>query len=180
MPRVNFDPDKIDWRPFFNEPQIGGAYFQGRPYMHGTGIGALFSNLARFLLPIAKSIGKEVGREGLIVGSRILGDVAKGESPKAAINEHTREGIRNLAAKAHDKLQSGSGRKRRRKKKSSQKGRGTVVHTYKTELPRGKKRRASSHSSHLEGRPHDLFSPPNKKRRTKRRKRQHFDSLGPY
>lgn len=126
MTRINFDPYKIDWRPFFTQPQVGGAYFQGKPYMRGTGIGALFSSLYRFLLPIAKSVGKEVGREGLAVGSRILSDVAKGENAKSVINTHTREGIRNLVAKANDKLQKGSGQTKKKPAKK-QKGRGTFA-----------------------------------------------------
>lgn len=186
MPRINFDPDKIDWRPFFTEPQVGGAYFQGKPYMRGTGIGALFSSLYRFLLPIAKSIGKEVGREGLAVGSRILGDVAKGENPKAVISSHSREGVRNLIAKANDKLnQSGSGQTKKVSSKKNpikkQKGRGAVVHTFKPVLPKSKKRRASAYSGLFEGRRIADYSPPNKKRKGKKRKRrQQFDSLGPY
>lgn len=178
MTRINFDPDKIDWRPFFTQSQVGGAYFQGKPYMRGTGIGALFSSLYRFLLPIAKSVGKEVGREGLAVGSRILSDVAKGENAKSVINTHTREGIRNLVAKANDKLQKGSGQTKKKIAKK-QKGRGTFVHTFKPPTRKVKKRRASSSSGIIEGRRVSEYSPPNKKRRGRKR-RQQFDSLGPY
>uniref|UniRef100_A0A914CWJ4 Uncharacterized protein n=1 Tax=Acrobeloides nanus TaxID=290746 RepID=A0A914CWJ4_9BILA len=93
MPHVNFNPDSIDWKGFFAEPQVGGSYFRGVPYMRGHGIGAVFRHLYRFLLPLATTAGKAVGREGLSVGARVLGDIAGGEEPKSA---HTREGLRNL------------------------------------------------------------------------------------
>ncbi|KAH7668042.1 hypothetical protein AAVH_43122 [Aphelenchoides avenae] len=47
-----------------------------------------FLRISLFLVPIAKAAGRELGREGLAVGSRVLGRVAEGEAlKKAAINE---------------------------------------------------------------------------------------------
>lgn len=176
MPHVNFNPNTIDWRPFFAEPQVGGAYFKGRPYMRGTGIGALFSSIYRFLLPLAKSIGHEVGREGLSVGAKVIGDIAKGEEPKKALSTHSREGLRNLMAKASEKLepQKGSG-KGRRSTKSPQKGRSVQVHTYRTVLPKRKHNSTHSRLDPFNGR--SLSEPRLKKRK---RTKQRFDSLGPY
>lgn len=176
MPHVNFDPNSVDWRGFFAQPQVGGAYFHGVPYMRGHGIGAVFKNLYRFLLPLASSAGKAIGREGLSVGARILGDIASGEEPKSALSVHTREGIKNLMHKATHKLdQKGSGRKTRKSKKH-QKGRGTTVQTYRTTSRSKKKRKAHSVSDLFSGR--SLSEPPPTKQRKKRRQR--VDSLGIY
>jgi hypothetical protein len=180
MPHVYFNPDSIDWKGFFAEPQVGGAYFRGVPYMRGHGIGAVFKNLYRFLLPLASSAGKAVGREGLSVGARVLGDIAGGEEPKSALSVHTREGLRNLMRKASDHLgQKGTGRRRKRKRKRNtmQKGRGVSrIHTYPIKGKKGKgKRKAHSVEELFTGRSIAGSPPKSNKRRKKR-----VDSLGVY
>ena len=68
-----FDPATVDWKTFFNLQQGGGAYFEGYPYQRGYGIESVIRSLYRFLLPI----GKEIGKEGLSLGGRILDDIAR-------------------------------------------------------------------------------------------------------
>lgn len=125
---VLYDPSKEDWTSFFSQ-QIGGAYYQGVPqqrgfgdsyyvgfpHQRGYGIGAIFANLGRFLLPIVKSIGKNVGREALFMGSRVLDDLATGEKLKESIVKEGTTSIKNLAKQTHDRLQSGQGKNYRRK-----------------------------------------------------------------
>ena len=182
MPHVNFDPNTVDWKAFFGNPssQVGGAYFRGVPYMRGNGIGSVFKSLYRFLLPFASTIGREVGREGLSVGARVLGDIAKGDQPKEAITVHTREGLHNLMSKAANKLQKGSGR-RRKKTARRQTGRGKVVHTYSPVKPKGRRKRPPHSMSGDSGeRSFGAFAtPPAKKKRSKKR-RLRIDSLGLY
>lgn len=182
MPHINFNPDSIDWREFFAQPQVGGSYFQGVPYMRGSGVGSIFRSLYRYLLPITKSIGKEVGREGLSVGARVLGDLAKGEEPKQTIATHSREGLRNLLHSASDKLQKGSGKRRKsraRSKSKKQYGHGTMSQTYNFEPRRASKRKrtrsaSSLPNSSISGR--SVFATAPKRKRKKKR----VDSLGTY
>ena len=121
---VVFDPDSVDWSSYFQEVQVGGnAYFMGAPHQRGAGIGSVFGSLFRFLLPMFKSIGRELGKEGLAVGSRVLDDVARGEHVRDAFVNQTSDGMRNLLSRhdvseglkgvvdmAQRKVQKGSGR----------------------------------------------------------------------
>lgn len=112
MGHVRFDPSSVDWQTFFIQQQIGGgsAYFEGYPYQRGYGIGSIFRSLYRFLLPI----GKEIGREGLSLGGRLLDDLAKGQNPKEALVKESKQGLLNLMQKGEEKLQQkGSGRQRK-------------------------------------------------------------------
>ena len=77
MPHVPFNPDDVDWTDYFNEmcAQNGGGQrlsFLGPHYQRGAGIGSIFASMIRFLTPIAKAAAREIGREGLAVGSRVL------------------------------------------------------------------------------------------------------------
>lgn len=123
MPHVNFDPDSVNWQSYFSQT---GGYFVGRPYQRGGGIGSVFSSLFRFLLPVLKSAGKELGKEGLAVGSRILNDVAQGKNVRSAVVTETAGGLRNLVDKsrasdglrnlidqAEGRLQKGGGKRKR-------------------------------------------------------------------
>lgn len=125
---VRFDPESVDWSAHFRQIQSGGgaSYFAGNPYQRGYGIGSAFSNLFRFLLPMAQAVGKEIGREGLSVGSRVLGDLAKGDSLRRAVVNETSDGLRNLLARndineelhnlvnmAQSRVQKGYGSERR-------------------------------------------------------------------
>jgi hypothetical protein len=185
MPHVNFDPNTVDWKAFFGNPpsQVGGAYFRGVPYMRGNGIGSVFKSLYRFLLPFASTIGREVGREGLSVGARVLGDIAKGDAPKEAITVHTREGLHNLMSKAANKLQKGSGRRRKKKTPRRQTGRGKVVHTYSSAVkPKGRRRKRPLHSMSGDSgeRSFGAFSPPPAKKKRSKKRHTRVDSLGLY
>src|SRR5690349_13269954 len=106
MPHVPFNPDEVDWNDYFltQHQQHGGGgdgpCFAGSLYQRGAGIGSIFASLLRFLVPIAKAAGRELGREGLAVGSRVLGSVAEGQAlKKAAINE-VAQGARNIVGRS--------------------------------------------------------------------------------
>lgn len=103
MGHVRFDPTTIDFRDYFQQQQQGGGYFEGYPYQRGYGIGSVFRSLYRFLLPI----GREIGREGLAMGGRLLDDLARGSNPKEALAKETKESLRNLMRKGEEQLGSG-------------------------------------------------------------------------
>jgi hypothetical protein len=130
MPHVPYNPDDIDWNEYFAEmcAQNGGGkgpYFLDPHYQRGAGIGSIFARLIRFLTPIAKAAGREIGREGLAVGSRILSGVSEGRSLKKVAIDEIAEGARNLARRndlsagiqkyvdeRHRRLQKGKGMQR--------------------------------------------------------------------
>lgn len=102
----------------------GGAYFTGVPFQRGGGLGGTLLRFWRFLVPIIKPVARELGKEGLHAGARILDSVAAGQRLPDAIVEQGRESVRTLA----QRVQSGSGVRRKRKspvilKPSSLKGR---------------------------------------------------------
>ena len=104
----------------------GKMYFEGFPvyqrglgYNHfsrqrGAGVGSIFKGLWRFLLPMAKSVGKTVGNESLSIGNRVLNDLSKGETLKSSVINETSEGLKNLIDKAKSNLQQGSGLRKRK------------------------------------------------------------------
>ena len=106
---VFFDPDAVDWSSFLNNQEGRGKYFVGSRYQRGHGI---LSNIARFVLPIAKNIATTAGQEGLAVGTKILSDMAQGRDIKESLKEHSKQGMENLSSKFR---QCGKGRKRPKK-----------------------------------------------------------------
>lgn len=138
---VVFNPDGVDWHQYIQTGggayfsgvpyQRGyGAYFSGVPYQRGYGFGAIVGSVVRFLLPMLRTVGKELGTEGLAAGARILGDVAKGKNLRGAVVDETSDGLRNLIERnkpqeklvelinrAQTRLQKGNGKKRRQKRK---------------------------------------------------------------
>jgi len=95
---VHFDPETVDWRVYLVQTGGGGGggFYVGRPYQRGAGIGAVLGGIFRFLLPVLKGVGRELGREGLAVGSKVLGDVAQGKALRDSLIEGTADGLRNV------------------------------------------------------------------------------------
>ena len=138
---VVFNPDGVEWNQYIQTGggayfsgvpyQRGyGAYFSGVPYQRGYGFGAIVGSVVRFLLPMLRTVGKELGTVGLAAGARILGDVAKGKNLRSAVVDETSDGLRNLIErnkpqeklvqlidKAQARLQKGNGKKRRSTRK---------------------------------------------------------------
>jgi len=103
-------PSQEEWEDYYMEQaEQAGAGFIGMPYQRGGGLGSIFRGIFRALLPIAKSAGKNIGRQALATGAQIAADVAGGEGIKAAAKRRGREGVSNILKKAHNKLQTGSG-----------------------------------------------------------------------
>jgi hypothetical protein len=118
MVHVTFDPDSVDWQEFF-EMQHGGAYyFEGLPYMRGAGIGSIFSTLFKYLMPLGKTIGRELGKEGINTGARLLNRISSGEDLKSSLTSESQQGLKNLVDRVYEKRQKGEGRRKRSMKKS--------------------------------------------------------------
>jgi len=120
--RIAYIPhNQRDWEVFFKAQYghgLGG--FSGTRYQRGAGIGSIFSGLFRSLLPVAKSIGKAVGKQALRTGAHIASDALEGRDIGEAFAERGKEGASALLKKGVKRLnkrsnQSGSGGPRRKK-----------------------------------------------------------------
>lgn len=116
MPHVIFDPNSIDWEQIVLAQIGSGFYFEGLPYQRGAGIGTIFGHILRYLIPIGKIIGRELGMEGLRTGGRIVQDIMVGDPIKKSVLVETQRGFKNAVDNIYDKYgsQKGEGKKRRK------------------------------------------------------------------
>lgn len=108
-----FDFNKVDFDKFFVIQQGQGNFYKGKSYVRsyrqkGQGVGVVLSSLWRFLTPVLKSLGTDLGREALNTGANILDSVSKGESIKEAAKKGLKQGAKNIFG-SH----SGEGKKRK-------------------------------------------------------------------
>ncbi|GFS40168.1 uncharacterized protein NPIL_350621 [Nephila pilipes] len=94
----------------------GGAYFQGASHQRGYG---MFSNLFRYITPIAMKAGKYLGKHLLNTGSKVMSDVATGSSFKDSAKSRFRETSKKIKDDIIHKIQSGSGIKRKKSYKKN-------------------------------------------------------------
>lgn len=129
MVHVVFDVSKVTIHDLIG--QSGGgipSYFEGIPFQRGIqrggGVGDVLRRLWRFVVPlasraghaiapIAREIGKEIGKEGLMAGSRVLSEVAEGANVKEALTSEGRASVNRLLKRAAG--QSGGGRSKKRR-----------------------------------------------------------------
>ncbi|GFW80302.1 uncharacterized protein TNCV_2944361 [Trichonephila clavipes] len=83
----------------------GGPYFQGVGHQRGYG---MFSNLFRFITPIAMKAGKYLGKHLLSAGSKVVSDVAAGASLKDSAKSRFRETTKKIKDDILHKIQTGS------------------------------------------------------------------------
>lgn len=110
--RVLFNPNSLNLDILIDHPMRGqgGVYFQGYR-QRGGGFSDVFRHLYRFLLPVAKTIGKE----GIDAGKRIFNDLQAGSNIKSALKKGGVTSAQNLLQKATDKIgQYGEGRRKKR------------------------------------------------------------------
>ena len=117
----------------------------------------MLGGLIRTLAPIAKSVGKAVGREALRTGATVASEALAGRDIKESLKEHSRAAGTKLLKKGVRKLNTTSNQKMKTtKRKRRQKGRG------------------------LGFRPRSTKKNPIKKKRVSRKKRVARDRLGLY
>lgn len=107
-------PSEKFWIDFFTSQAQQGAGFTGVQYQRGAGIGNLFRQVWRFLLPAAASASKVLGREALAAGANFASDVLAGTAPKKSLKKHGKVAAANLLTKMATKMQGGGKRKKRK------------------------------------------------------------------
>jgi hypothetical protein len=147
--RVVFDPEsQLIWQQYYTTQakQAGHGLpgFQGVQYQRGNGLGALFKGLFRMIFPIAKTVGKAVGRQALITGTDVVADVLGGRPFEEAVKAQGKAGLKNLVNKAQNHLQSGGGvRKMKKKGKAKTKKRPLGIKKKKLKKPTNSKKKGN-------------------------------------
>ena len=125
MRKIYTPLDESDWFDHFmgkaSQSGHGMDGFIGMPYQRGHGLGSFFKGLFRMLLPVAKKIGKSVGKQALVAGSHIAADAVRGRNIKESLKKHGRNATANfmedtavlIRQPSATAKQSGAGRKRK-------------------------------------------------------------------
>ena len=115
---------------YMNQAGYGLPYYSGTPYMKGYGLGGILSGVLRSVVPLFKSAGKTLLREGLKTGTNILTDALDGRNIKESASQRLSQSAKQLTRRAADKLtktlnkpSSSRGVKRKRKTQTVQKRR---------------------------------------------------------
>jgi hypothetical protein len=116
--RVVYDPNSEQYDQHFQNQIGGSAFYQGVPFRRGVqtgaGFGAILAGFSRYLIPLVSTIGKEAGRQGLLMGSKVMDSFAQGTPIN--MQQELKSSVHSLKNIAHKALQqTGEGRKRRRK-----------------------------------------------------------------
>lgn len=110
--------------------QAGGGlpYFQGSPYQRGYGLGGIFRNIFKWIMPIVKEhaipVAKNVGKELLRTATNIAKDTLDGEDMGVSAKRRFKETINNISSQIHQGdglvLKPGLGINRRKKSTKKQ------------------------------------------------------------
>ena len=109
--RVLYIPSDKIWLNYYASisNQHGAGFTAASPYQRGYGLGSLFKHIFRAILPVARSVGKAVGRQALSSGANIASDIVAGKSLKESAETHGRDAASTLLKKAARKIQKGKG-----------------------------------------------------------------------
>ena len=77
----------------------GLGMYEGQRYQRGAGFGAIFGPLLRAIMPIAKTVGKVVGKQALRTGAAVASDILQGANVKESIKTHGKAGLKRLVKK---------------------------------------------------------------------------------
>ena len=112
------------WEDFFHVTAAQSGHgmigFRGSAYQRGGGFGSLLGGLFRSFLPVAKSIGKTVGKQALRTGAEVAADALSGRNIGEAFEERGKAGAAKLVKKGMKNLNG----KKKKPRKRPQKGRG--------------------------------------------------------
>ncbi len=94
--------------------------FAGVPFQRGAGLGGLFKGLFRLVspllkkaLPLAKTVGLDIGKRVVEGGADIIGDISEGQrfgdAVKKSIKRKSAQAFGDVRKRIADELQSGQG-----------------------------------------------------------------------
>ena len=96
----------MDFKSYYiNQAGNGLPYFSGSPYQRGYGLGGVFRNIFKWIMPIvgqhALPVAKSVGKELLRTATNIAQDTLDGEEIGTSTKKRLRESIKNISEKIH-------------------------------------------------------------------------------
>ena len=106
---VNFQPYQPCVKSYedyyLNQAGHGINYFIGRPHQRGrNGFATLLRGVGRMLIPLVKSGGKKILKEGVKTGINIAGDVLSGQNIKSAVKKRAKQTGKRLLTDAFGQL----------------------------------------------------------------------------
>src|SRR5271154_944241 len=86
---------------------LGTEYFSGPLYQKGSGIGNIFSNIFRRIIPFFSKIGPVIGSQLIRSGANTISDLSRGGVPRDVLKKNLKEGSKNIIHSLADMVGQG-------------------------------------------------------------------------
>jgi hypothetical protein len=96
----------MDFKNYYLQQAGNGLpYYQGSPYQRGYGLGGVFRNIFKWIMPIVKEhalpVAKSVGKELLRTATNVAQDTLSGEDLKHSAKKRLKESFKNISENLH-------------------------------------------------------------------------------
>ena len=96
----------MDFKSYYlNQAGNGLPYFVGSPYQKGYGLGGIFRNIFKWIMPIVREhalpVAKSVGKELLRTATNVAQDTLNGEEFGQSTKKRLKESFKNISSKMH-------------------------------------------------------------------------------
>lgn len=97
----------MDFKSYYlNQAGNGLPYFTGSPYQKGYGLGGIFRNIFKWIMPLVREhalpIAKTVGKEILRGATNVAQDTLNGETMSRSTKKRMKETFRNISENIHE------------------------------------------------------------------------------
>ena len=97
----------MDFKSYYlNQAGNGLPFFAGSPYQRGYGLGGIFRNIFKWIMPIVKEhalpAAKSVGKELLRTATNVAQDTLNGEEFGQSTKKRLKESFKNISNKLHE------------------------------------------------------------------------------
>lgn len=97
----------MDFKSYYlNQAGNGLPYFVGSPYQKGYGLGGIFRNIFKWIMPIVREhalpVAKTVGKELLRTATNVAQDSLNGEEIAQSTKKRLKETLKNISTKIHE------------------------------------------------------------------------------
>ena len=95
--RVKYCCDLKAYQSYYlNQIWSGGSLFSDAPFQNEYGLGGIFSDLAKLIMPLIKSGAKAIGKQALKGGLSLASDIFAGKDTKKAAVERAKMAVSSL------------------------------------------------------------------------------------
>ena len=117
MTEIYYGNNEGLWKAFFKKQTGGSDIYVGNRFQRGAGFGSFLRGLARAVFPVARTVAKSVGKDLLRTGINVGSDLLAGRDARETLKEHGKKaGVKLLhkgAAALHKTPARGHKHKRR-------------------------------------------------------------------